>query len=131
MTKNRHVRSLGAWVLAGLAMLLLQYQTVYGHDFGPIGHDTNPYRGPVHWIVQRLAPITLLPLGPIARDSEWTGGRRWTGRVMRWFPHFHDYRASCLFFAGVNTAVWLLGAALFVSLWKRVAQRIGKAPTVV
>jgi hypothetical protein len=116
MKIERHWRrEIAGWTVTVLALLALQYATVHGYDFGPVAHDTNPTTGPLERLVVTLAPVTILPLGPIARHSVWTGGTRWTGRVMRMLPRFHNYDADCLVFAAVNTVAWVLGTAVFLA----------------
>jgi hypothetical protein len=111
MRQHTSCRGFLIWCSVGLGILVLQYVTVSHTDFGPIGHDTNPYPGPIIWTIRAISPVTLLPLGPIARDNVWTGGRRWTGHVMRAIPRFRDYRAVNLAFATLNTIFWLLAGA--------------------
>jgi hypothetical protein len=125
---RKHPRSRGflGWCCVGLGMLVLQYVTVSHEDFGPIGHYTNPHPGPILWTLDRLSPVTLLPLGPIARDSVWTNGTRWTGVVMRAFPRFRDYRANNLTFSVLNTTFWLLAGATIRLAYLRIRRTLGR-----
>ncbi len=124
-TRKRQVGIL-IWCLCVLGMLGLQYVTVAHTDFGPGAPDTNPYPGPIIWTARALSPVTLLPLGPIARDNVWTNGTRWTGKVMRAIPRFHNPRAGYLSFAAANTVFWVLGAAGLVAGYKQVREAVTK-----
>lgn len=121
--QRRTFRSIAAWVLATLLVLLLQYRTAARYDFGPVAHDTNAGAGRFERVFNRISPIILLPLGPIARDSVWTGGRRWTGAVMRALPRFDNRVADCLVFAAVNTLAWMALAGSVAVSWRRLVQR--------
>jgi hypothetical protein len=113
-----HGRSYGRRIAVlccfAVGMLALQYVTVDTEDFGSVGHYGY---GPAWWTIRTLSPITLVPLGPIARNSAWTDGRRWTGAVMRAFPRFKDHRAASLTFAVANTGCWLLGGWVVRLCW--------------
>jgi hypothetical protein len=118
-------RAFVVWVAVALGLLALEYKTTLQTDFGPVGADTNPYRGPVWWALGTLAPATLLPLEPIARHAILTNGTGWTGKVMRLLPRFHNYHADSLVFAVANSALWLLATAVFSAVLRRATRSLG------
>lgn len=123
MTNPNPWKTLLLWAIAALAILCLQYLTVSNVDFGPFAHDTNPYPGPIVWLVREASPITLLPLGPLAHYNVRTGGTKWTHAMFRGIYRFHDYRANNLCFAGVNTVSWLLAGGLVRWFFRRARRR--------
>lgn len=121
-TGTYRVRKLLVWSLAVLTMLLLQYVTISNVDLSPVGSDTAPHRGPLNWAVSRVSFITLQPLLPIMAHASRTLGSRWTGDLCRAIFRFKTPTANFVSFAVVNSAIWLLAAAVMLRLARCIRQ---------
>jgi hypothetical protein len=135
---GRRVGKIPSWVGVSLVMLFVQYVTISNTVPIAVMSDASnfggawsvlPLKGAVASVVGYASYVVLQPFRSIIYHATATFGSRWTGKVVELLFPFRSMVANHLWFSVVNSAVWLIGGAGVLRLFRYTrSRRRGRSP---